>query len=144
MGGMAWIDLTQNRDRWRAHVNVYNAKNFFSSWGPVSYSRRVLFHWVSWLYNDLHGTDKQMVTMLLFRKLSTWVLWEENRADCYKIRNCNIPLVMYRTSTPIVGTVRNRLADGLGLLLADYMAYNVIYFPSVDPYRITKSIWIWK
>jgi hypothetical protein len=24
------------------------------------------------------------------------------------------------------------------------ISYHIIYFPSVDPYRITKSIWIWK
>jgi len=23
-------------------------------------------------------------------------------------------------------------------------SYHLIYFPSVDPYRITKSIWLWK
>jgi len=144
MGGTAWIDLTQNRDRWRAHVHVCNAKNFLTSWGPVSYSRSTLLHGVSWSYNDLPGTDKQMITMLLFRKLSTWVLWGENRADCYKIRNCNFPLVMCRTSTPMVGAVRNTLADGSGLLLSDYAAFHNIYFPSVDPYRITKYTWIWK
>jgi len=24
------------------------------------------------------------------------------------------------------------------------LSYHIIYFHSVDPYRITKSIWIWK
>jgi len=68
---MTWINQTRNRDRWRARVNVYNAKNFLTNWGPVSFSRRTLLHGVSWLYSDLQGTDKQMVTMLLFGKLST-------------------------------------------------------------------------
>jgi len=30
---MAWIDLTQNRGKWRVHVDVYNAKNFLASRG---------------------------------------------------------------------------------------------------------------
>ena len=31
MGGMAWIDQTQNRDEWWAHVIVYNARNSLTS-----------------------------------------------------------------------------------------------------------------
>ena len=27
---------------------------------------------------------------------------------------------------------------------ATYISYHIIYFPSIDPYRITKSICIWK
>jgi len=23
-------------------------------------------------------------------------------------------------------------------------SYHITYFPSIDPYRITKSMWIWK
>jgi hypothetical protein len=44
-GAMDWIDLAQDKDRWRAVVNVVmnirvplNAGNFFTSLGPVSFS----------------------------------------------------------------------------------------------------------
>jgi hypothetical protein len=53
-GGMGWIELAQDRDRWPALVNVvmnlqvpYNAGNFLTCCKPVSFSRRVLLHGVS-------------------------------------------------------------------------------------------------
>jgi hypothetical protein len=48
-GGLEWIDLTQDRYRWRALVNAvmklrvpYYAENFLTSWELVSFSRRTL------------------------------------------------------------------------------------------------------
>jgi hypothetical protein len=53
-GGMDWIGLAQDRDRWRILVNVVmnlrvqsNVGNFLTGYKPVSFSRRTLLHGVS-------------------------------------------------------------------------------------------------
>ena len=53
-GGTGWIDLTQDRDRWRVLVNAvmnlripYNVGNFLTSSESVSFSVKTLLHGVS-------------------------------------------------------------------------------------------------
>jgi hypothetical protein len=53
-GGIGWIGLAQDRNRWWALVNAlmnpwvpYNAGKFLTSCRPVSFSRRTLLHGVS-------------------------------------------------------------------------------------------------
>jgi len=53
-GGVDWIELRQNKDRWRTLVTVVmnlripqNAGNFLTSSESVSFSRTTLLHGVS-------------------------------------------------------------------------------------------------
>ena len=53
MGGMDWIDLIRDMDRWRDLINAvinlqvpYNAENFLTSREPVIFSRKILLHGV--------------------------------------------------------------------------------------------------
>jgi hypothetical protein len=56
MGLLDRMNLAGDRDRWRSFVNAvmdlrvsYNVENFLTSLGPVSFSRRTLFHGVRYL-----------------------------------------------------------------------------------------------
>jgi hypothetical protein len=52
--GMDWIELAQDRGRWRELVNAemnlrvpWNVGNFWTNWKQVSFSRRTQLHEVS-------------------------------------------------------------------------------------------------
>ena len=69
--GIDWIDLVQDRDRWRAVLNLvinlrvrYNAGNFLTSWEPVNISRRPVFHGVCKQECARSATHMRMVLTL--------------------------------------------------------------------------------
>jgi hypothetical protein len=62
---MDWIEMAQDRDRWREHVTAvmnylipYIVGNFLTSRKPASFSRRTLLHGVNYRVNYIrHYTD---------------------------------------------------------------------------------------
>ena len=74
-GYMDWIELAQDRGRWRVLVNVvmnlrvsWNAGNFLTNWEPISFSRRTLLHGVSTYFTKRKIMKHHMRTFdLLYR-----------------------------------------------------------------------------
>jgi hypothetical protein len=67
MGDVMWIDLAQDRNRWRALANaVMNLRvpedvdNFLTSWEPVTFSSRALLCGVSKYASCIQKTNRKI------------------------------------------------------------------------------------
>jgi len=56
----------------------------------------------------------------------------------------HILMARKRTTSPFVKVGFHYKEITLDNIIGYNISYRIIYFLSVDPYRISKSIWIWK
>ena len=75
MGGIDWIDLAQDMDRWRALVNAVlnlqfsqNVGNFLTSSEPVNFSRRTVLRG-QWSITEFPGQNQRKFLLLDFRQV---------------------------------------------------------------------------
>jgi hypothetical protein len=106
---MDWIALVEDRDRRRALVKremnlrvLWNAGNFLTSWGPISFSERTLLRGVIWLVSnslELHfiiilpyqlilRRDIRLMPLVIFT-IFVHMLLQPQRTSC--LAHLNIP-----------------------------------------------------
>jgi hypothetical protein len=103
--GVDWINLAQDRDRWRALMYTvmnlrvsWNAGNFLSSLGHFGFSGRILLHGVSYHlcillvfisnYTTVHGVERTKLSITLL--VDRWTLFVQRelshaRVCCHAI-----------------------------------------------------------